>query len=304
MTQKTIGNLLKRLRKKRNEAVLAVGKIDREIDEAIARAKIPQLEIGDLFVSNTKSVNDSNPPRWVAAIITGKSEHDLQSLKIRQSTNLGIHCSAKTKIINISPPDCKYYEYEFPQSPLDLKWKFNSKNWHYKPSNIEKSIKDKNLSIKDRWQIDGLQNNLIHDKSFKYNSESNYLNQDLSSILTTHEKIKFLDEGLVKLRLHIAKRYKDKCNSFFEEIQESDPDWYKSNIIGKESIWVNDTNGKAIIPLCWYSYEGAIEENETDVILLNDGWYKTENSKLTPWLNFGVLGTPETTRSLNLKNEG
>ena len=46
MTQKTIGNLLKRLRKKRNEAVLAVGKIDREIDEAIARAKSPNLKLG------------------------------------------------------------------------------------------------------------------------------------------------------------------------------------------------------------------------------------------------------------------
>ena len=54
---------------------------------------------------------------------------------------------------------------------------------------------------------------------------------------------------------------------------------------------VSASNGEAIIPLCWYSYEGGLAESKTDVILLNDGWYKTENSKLTHWLKFGCLHT-------------
>ncbi len=62
--------------------------------------------------------------------------------------------------------------------------------------------------------IVGLLNNLIHDKSFKYNSENNYLNQDLSSILTPDENPKLLDEGLVQLRLHIAKNIKMTVTPF------------------------------------------------------------------------------------------
>ena len=287
-----ISEELKLLRKRRNEAVLAVGKIDREIDEAIAKAKIPQLKVGDLFINDTIFVNDSTPPRWIAAIITGISKHDIVPLKIRHSTNHGIHCHAQTLIINIYPPDCKYYEYEFPQRPFDVKWVFNAEGWsHNLRAMNKKTGKYENFVGEDRWQIDGLLNNLIHDKSFKYNLGDNYLNQDLSSILTPNENAKLLDEGLVKLRLHIAKRYRDRCNSKFEGIKEYDPDWYKSNIEGKESILVSASNGEAIIPLCWYSYEGGLAESKTDVILLNDGWYKTENSKLTHWLNFGCLHT-------------
>jgi hypothetical protein len=272
MTQKRIrpriSEELELLRKKRDEAVLAVGKIDREIDEAIAKAKIPQLKVGDFFHSDIKSVNDSNPPRWIAAIITGSNKRGLEPFKISHSSNLGIHCHAQTLIINICPPEYRNNEHEFPPKSFNVEWVFNAKGWSHnlRIKDSQTGKYEKSVGV-DRWQIHQLDHTIKYGYSKKNMLQLGYIFSEKeagltrlrSELIAPDENDRLLDKYLLNLRYAIK--------------------WLIGTVMPSALDSSKDFNGNSIVPFRWYKvmndykfFEDEVESGEK-VIFLNDGVY-------------------------------
>ena len=254
-----ISEKLKLLRKKRNEAVLAVGKVDREIDEAIAKAKIPQLKVGDVFVSN------STPSKWFAAIITLSHKPDLEPLKIRHSTNLGIHCRAQTIIINICSPGKMDHEYGYPNIPINLEWIFNSENWHHSRRIRKEKTGEIDKYPKERWQIHEFQDKFecVSERSIWMSIALSDPKKDLSLVKAPDDNPKHLDKHFLAFRYGIL----------FELCQ----------VLPHGNIEARDCNQSLIVPLRWYKVTRQVRYFKKQlnygecVIFLHDGLY---NSKL------------------------
>ena len=120
---------LRQLRHKRDEAVLAVGAIDKEIKDALK--EVPPLKVGDVYVTEPFQHWDD---MWMICyyIIV---EQDERQLEVRSNTNNGTHARLKT-LHFVVEQDHDHHEYQvgfnksYPTSHMSTwEYMYSSRRW-------------------------------------------------------------------------------------------------------------------------------------------------------------------------------
>lgn len=260
---------LKRLRHKRDVALLAVGAIDKEIKNALK--DVPPIKVGDVYVAEPFQHWDN---KWIICyyIIV---EQDARQVEVRSNTNNGTHARLKTLHFVVEQGHNHEAQVGFNKSwpmPHISTWEYvyASRRWtidtdwdHDQPYFLCNLAEDK--YTKEYWGE-------CADESLRCDTVQVVLEKELMQGMNDLEMPNYFAKDEVRLDVKLKLRPEIYCLRMWVT--------HKLSVEGEmpEYMFVK---GERAQPFRWYSSDGRYSDKGM-FILTEEGWLDSELERYTP----------------------